>query len=149
MAKKIWSSKDFYAGIMFIAFGVITLLLARGYKMGTASRMGPGYFPATLGGALAILGLVIAVRPFWVSGEMLKRWGIRPLLLVIGSIVGFGLLLRPMGLVLATVMMVITSCLGSDESRVGEVAVLSLVLVGIAVVLFAWGLGIPFTIWPF
>ena len=145
---RIQSKKDFYAGLLFTFFGAFTLLAARRYPVGTASRMGAGYFPYMLGGALAIIGLFIVVRALWARGEPINPWSLRPLLLVTGAVVGFALLVRPLGLILATLTMIITSSLGNTESRIGEVAVLCLVLVGMAVVLFAWGLGIPFNIWP-
>ena len=145
---KIWRSKDFYAGLIFTLFGLSVLLLARRYPVGTASRMGPGYLPSLLGGMLAVLGLVIAARPLWVRSETIKSWALRPLLLVIGAVLGFAVLVRPLGLVLATIILVVASCLGSEESRLGEVAALCILLVAIAVALFVWGLGITLNIWP-
>jgi hypothetical protein len=61
---KIRNAKDFWAGLMFIAFGLGFAIIARNYQMGTAVRMGPAYFPTVLGGLLAILGTVIFVRAF-------------------------------------------------------------------------------------
>ncbi len=145
---KIQNNKDFYAGLLFTFFGLFTLLAARRYPVGTAARMGAGYGPYMLGGALALLGLVIVVRSLWMRGESINPWALRPLLLVTGAVIGFALLVRPLGLALATLTLIITSSLGNREFRIGEVAVLCLVLVGMAVVLFAWGLGIPFNIWP-
>jgi len=145
---RIQSKKDFYAGLLFTFFGFVTLLLARRYPVGTASRMGSGYFPYMLGGALALIGLFIVVRALWVRGEPIPPWSLRPLLFVTGSVIGFALLVRPLGLILATLTLIIASSLGNTELRMGEVAILCLVLVGMAVVLFAWGLGIPFNIWP-
>lgn len=45
---KIWNRKDFYAGLLFLFFGVVAILEARNYAMGTAARMGAGYFPYIL-----------------------------------------------------------------------------------------------------
>src|SRR5205809_6749548 len=51
---KIKSPKDFWAGLMFIGFGLFFVIWALiYYQMGTAVRMGPAYFPAVLGGLLA------------------------------------------------------------------------------------------------
>src|SRR5438309_5604902 len=80
---KITNGKDFWAGVMFIAFGLGFLLLAigppaflvelakqfdykleYGYSMGNAVRMGPAYFPTVLGGILAVLGAVVLLRAF-------------------------------------------------------------------------------------
>ena len=41
----IRNKKDFGAGIMYMAFGLFFALNALNYKMGTAAKMGPGYFP--------------------------------------------------------------------------------------------------------
>jgi hypothetical protein len=46
---KIPRPKDFYAGLLFVAFGVVAIIIARNYPLGTAARMGPGYFPRLLG----------------------------------------------------------------------------------------------------
>ena len=39
-------SKDFWAGLMFIAIGGGAMFVARDYAFGTALRMGPGFFPS-------------------------------------------------------------------------------------------------------
>ena len=61
---KISNGKDFWAGLMFIAFGLGFMLVAQNYAMGNAVRMGPAYFPTVLGGMLAVLGAVIFLRAF-------------------------------------------------------------------------------------
>ena len=44
--------KDFWSGLMFLAFAAVTLVAANGYSMGRGGRMGPGYFPTVLGAVL-------------------------------------------------------------------------------------------------
>ncbi len=148
MRLKSWNSKDFYAGVVFVFFGITALLVARTYPMGNAMRMGPGYMPTILGGILALLGLVIAARALWLSGEAISAWALRPLLLVLGAVLAFAVLVEPLGLVLAVLALVVTGCLGGSEFRLCEVAVLSLVLVVLAVAVFVYGLGLPFGMWP-
>ena len=76
----IRNAKDFWAGLMFMAFGLAFVAIAYGtpdflnellgtklvpgYQMGSAVRMGPAYFPVMLGGILAILGAVVFFRSF-------------------------------------------------------------------------------------
>jgi hypothetical protein len=50
------NNKDFLAGSLFIAIGVVAVAVARNYPFGTAMRMGSGYFPSVLGGILILLG---------------------------------------------------------------------------------------------
>jgi hypothetical protein len=54
--------KDFWSGMLFMAFGLIAVAVSSGYRMGIAARMGPGYFPRGLGVLLLILGAIIALR---------------------------------------------------------------------------------------
>ena len=68
MAFRIRHSKDFFAGLIFIAVGVIAVIVGRDYSLGTTTRMGPGYFPALLGWLLAILGAIILFRSIWFDG---------------------------------------------------------------------------------
>lgn len=148
MKIKIRYRRDFYSGLIFIFFGALAVLIARYYPMGTAVRMGPGYFPTILGGALALLGLIVSARSLWLSGEAIKLLALRPLVFVLGATLAFAYLIEPLGLVLATLALVIISSLGGWGFRLREVALLSLVLAVLAVGLFVYGLGLPFNMWP-
>jgi len=73
MKLNIKGPKDFWAGLMFIGFGVFFVVWAlTHYQMGTAVRMGPAYFPVMLGGLLAFLGALVLIESFALSGAELK-----------------------------------------------------------------------------
>ncbi len=60
---KIRNPKDFWAGIMFGGTGIFFMVWSVSfYTMGSAVRMGPGYFPAVLGGILTVLGIAILLE---------------------------------------------------------------------------------------
>jgi len=122
--------------------------VARNYSMGNAVRMGPGYFPSILGGVLALLGLAVTVRSFWLEGERASRIVWRPLLLVIGAVLAFSLLVEPLGLVLATLALIFMSCLGGWDFRMVEVTLLFIFLAALAAGVFVYCLGLPFKVWP-
>ncbi len=145
---KVKAPKDFWAGLMFIAFGIGFAVVSYNYQMGTAVRMGPAYFPKMLGFTLAILGLAIFLRSFVITDEAVSRFYMKPVLLVLGGVVVFALLLRPLGLVLATIALIFISALGGTEFKFKEVLILSLALVVFALVVFVKGLGLPFTLCP-
>ena len=145
---RIYNNKDFYAGLIFALFGIFALFLARGYQMGNAMVMGPGYFPTVLGGGLAFLGFVIAFRSIWLGGKAITPWVARPLILVLGSVVLFALVIQPLGLVLATLLIILISSLGSREFRIIEVSIFSLVLAVLAAGVFVYGIGLPINLWP-
>jgi hypothetical protein len=145
---KIRNMKDFLAGLMFIAFGAAATALAQNYNMGTAARMGPGYFPTVLGGVLAVLGVIILMESFVVDGEGPKNISFRPLILVLLSTVIFGVLLRPLGLVLALFALIAVSALGGHEFKWKEVLVLFAILASGSVAVFVYGLQLQFPLWP-
>jgi putative tricarboxylic transport membrane protein len=195
---KITNGKDFWAGLMFIAFGLAFMWKAQDYAMGTSVRMGPAYFPTVLGGLLAVLGAVVLFRAFvskidnpvkvfpfklwrivvglalgvvayytqpgheanlaWEAGHTLlsgvavglifAAFGERSLWVVLFSVVVFGYILKPLGLVAAVVLLVFISAWGGHEFKFKEVTIMSVALAIFAVLAFVKGLGLPMNVWP-
>ena len=145
---KIRSQQDFWAGMMFIGFGVLAIVVARGYPMGTAMRMGPGYFPTYLGAIMIVIGAIMAGRGFRVEGEAIGRLGWRPLLWLSAAFAGFGLLIEAAGFVLALLALIVASSLAGRDSRPLELAVLIVVLIAASVALFIYGLELPYALFP-
>lgn len=149
MSVRIRSPRDLFAGALFVSFGLCAVLVGHDYPMGTALRMGAGYFPFVLGMLLLLLGTVICINSLVVSGDKLDSFGLRPLLLVLLSIGAFAVSVDSLGIVVATVLMTCISAAASPESRWREVIVLALGLLGLSVGAFAYGLGLPFKLLPF
>jgi hypothetical protein len=145
---KIKAPKDFWAGLMFIAFGLGFALIAQNYQIGTAVRMGPAYFPTVLGGILTLLGIAILIESFIVHGPEIRQFHFRPLILILIAITLFAILLKPLGLVLASAVVVGVGALGGHEFRFKEVGILYVVLAVFSVLVFVKGLGLPIPIWP-
>ena len=102
---------------MFIAIGVATLVISGRYALGTAARMGPGYFPRILGLLLIAIGIVLAVRATRTAGGSLPRFQWRPLVVVLGSVVMFGAVVHIVGVALSTVMLIVAASAASREFR--------------------------------
>ena len=146
----IKSKKDFNAGLMFIAFGLIFALVAKNYPMGSAVRMGPAYFPTILGWLLVFLGVIVFIQSFITEDEPPKNVDLRALLWILGSVVAFALLVGPlnMGLVAASLVIVVMSAYGGEEFNWRD-AILSAVILSVAcVAIFYYGLGQPFRLFP-
>ena len=146
----IKSKKDFNAGLMFIAFGLIFALVAKNYPMGSAVRMGPAYFPTILGWLLVFLGVIVFIQSFITEDEPPKNVDLRALLWILGSVVAFALLVGPlnMGLVAASLVIVVMSAYGGEEFNWRD-AILSAVILCVAcVAIFYYGLGLPFRLFP-
>ncbi len=146
---KVKSPKNAWAGLLFIAFGVAAIAIARhNYEFGSSVNMGPGYFPTVLGGLLTVLGIVIACSSVVVEGPRVARFHFRPLLLVLLACVAFGYLLKPAGLVVATMAMVFISSFGGHEFRWKEVSALAVVMALFSALVFGKVLHLPLPLLP-
>lgn len=143
--------KDFWAGVMFalIGFAFAIIVKVSDYPMGTAGRMGAGYFPFYLGLLMGGLGLVILGKSFTTVGEPMSKFAWRPLLWILGAVLLFALGLHlKLGLVVAIVVLVVVSSYGGHEFKIKEVVITAAVLALFSVLVFKMGLKLPFDIWP-
>ncbi|MGC4068807.1 MAG: tripartite tricarboxylate transporter TctB family protein [Polyangiaceae bacterium] len=122
----IKSQRDFYAGVMFSAFGVAFAWGATSYTVGDSARMGPGYFPLLVGVLIAILGSLIifnSLRHGGADGDPIGKVAWRPLVFIIGANLAFGVLLGgvptlgipAMGLIVAIYALTFISSLAGDQ----------------------------------
>ncbi|QET04986.1 MULTISPECIES: tripartite tricarboxylate transporter TctB family protein [Cupriavidus] len=147
---RIRSQKDFASGLMFILVGLSFSFVARGYSMGTAAKMGPGYFPFLLGLVLALLGVIVTIGSLGTKGEedQLARWDLKTLLWILGSVVLFGLLLKPLGMVLSVFVLVVISSMASHEFSWKGALCAGVVLVLISMGAFVYGINLQMPVWP-
>jgi hypothetical protein len=142
------SPKDLVAGLLFIAVGITAIAIATNYTLGTAARMGPGYFPRILGMLMIVLGAVLALRSLRLDGPPLPGWKWRPVLVVLASVVVFGLIVNHAGLVLSTILLIAMASAASHEFRPKEAIISGILLAGLAVGIFVIGLKLQIGIWP-
>lgn len=146
---RIRNPKDFWAGLMFIAFGGAGVWMAYSFPFGSAARMGPAYFPTLIGGLLTIFGLYIALRGVVLGGHRMDRFNFKPLVMVLASVALFGFALQHVGLVSAIFAIIIFASLGGHEFRMREVLILATILAVGAVAVFVYGLKLQIQVWPF
>jgi len=144
------NKQDFWSGVMFVVLGVGFALGATNYSMGTAARMGPGYFPFWLGVCLAVLGALVSINAFKESAEETEvdKFDLRILGIIVGSVVFAGIVLDSLGVYITVFLLVFLSSLASHEFSWKVAAI-----VGLCLVLFVWlafikGLGLIFPLWP-
>jgi hypothetical protein len=159
---KIGHPKNFWGGVLFALIGLGFALAARGvrvadftlhagYNMGTPARMGPGFFPFWLGVILMALGIAIALMSLRRGADedaSFPRFHWRPILLVLGAVVLFGVVLRPAGMLIAGFLLVIVASLGSRTFRARAAVVLGAGLVTFCALVFVGGLKLPIPLCP-
>jgi hypothetical protein len=144
----IRSPRDFWSGVLFVLLGVGTIVLGSKYTLGTAARMGPGYFPRILGILLVVLGAIIALQATRRAGPPLPRFQLRPIGIVLGSVVLFGAIVQTVGVALSTVILIVCASAASHEFRPREALIAGIVLAALAVGVFVIGLQLQLPIWP-
>jgi putative tricarboxylic transport membrane protein len=144
----IRNPKDFWAGVLFITVGVAAIALGSRYNLGTAARMGPGYFPRILGIMLIVLGAILALRGLRLQGAPIPAFKWRPTLIVLGSVVLFGMLVTKIGMAISVVILIVLSSSASPEFRPKEALISGVLLAALAVGVFVIGLKLQVPIWP-
>jgi hypothetical protein len=141
------SNRDYYGGALMFLIGLGAILQGRTYSMGTLSRMGPGFFPVSLGVILALAGAAIALTNRFAEREpdekaLPPEW--RGWFCISASIVAFVVLGKYGGLVPATFAIVFISALGDRQNTIKSALVLAMAIVVICMVVFWWALQMQF-----
>jgi len=143
----IRNPKDVIAGLLLLATAGMFALLTADLPMGTAIRMGPGYFPLVLSGILGLLGLLVLLTGLRYPDEgvpvSLAALPWRALVLVTASVFIFGLGIHPLGLGPSIGLAVFISALGSRRFHLPTALMLTAIMVAFAWGVFIKGLGLP------
>lgn len=140
--------RDVLTGLVFILIGGAFVLGAADYGMGSARRMGPGYFPVILGGLLVLVGALIAAKSLWRRRyEPIPRLYWRPVAALALSIVAFAVLIDRLGLIAACMACVLVSGFATHETRWKEIIFIALGMTAFSVIVFSLLLGLPFRLW--
>lgn len=142
--------QDFWSGMMFIILGLGFSWQACSYQMGTAARMGPGYFPFWLGLVLALLGAIVLIGSLSkkATETHVDRFDWRIVFLVIGSVVVYALVLKLLGVYISVFLLVVLSSLASHEFSLKVAVANGIFLVVFTYLAFIKGLGLIFPLWP-
>ena len=145
---RIRAPKDFWSGVMFCGFAATALSAARGYSLGSAGRMGPGYFPLLLASLLGALGAVLIGRSILIGGEPVARFHVLPLAVIATAISLFGVLIEPLGLVVSLAVLTVMSAWVGAQFRLAETLALAAALILFCVGVFVYALSLPLNLWP-
>ena len=147
---KIRNQRDFGAGIMYMVIGLFFAIMAKNYPMGTAAKMGPGYFPFYLGILMFLLGVLVAVKAFGAKAaiESIPKFNWRIIAQITGAVVLYGLLLPRMGFLIAVVVLVFVAASASKEFTWKGTAINAAFLVTFTYSVFVVGLKLQLPILP-
>jgi hypothetical protein len=136
------NTKDVACGLIFIALGAFFGFGALDLPLGTALRMGPGYFPLVLSGALVVIGGVLVVKAL---GKETDPFGVVPwrgLVLTVAAVAFFGFSVRGIGLVPALFIVCFASAFASRKMSLLFALILAAVMTAFCTLVFHTGLGL-------
>lgn len=147
-------TREVLSSLVCLGAGAGIVVMSMGYELGTAFNMGPGYFPLILGGALLVVGVVLAFGAVGfgtsadreaVSLDLRALWA---LIVVAATFIGFALLLEPLGLALTCFVVLATAGFASRLLTIAEALVAAFLLAALCVVLFVYLLDLQISAWP-
>lgn len=140
-------NKDYYGGALMVLVGLGAIYGGTDYHIGSLSHMGPGFFPAAVGGLLVLTGILIAISAR--SGAPAEQVpgghahgmpDVRGGICILLSIVAFIIIGEYGGLLPATFAITFIASLGDRKNTILQAVLLSLAMVVIAIVVFWWAL---------
>lgn len=143
---KIMNQEDFWAGLMFVGFGIVAIVLSLDYPMGTASRMGPGYFPTYLGAIMLGLGAIVAIMAVKTKteGEKIAPFAWKPMIMLSLGFLVFGWGVDHIGFIPALFALCVITAAAGQTFNIVEVLIMTAVLIAGAVGIFIYGIELPF-----
>jgi hypothetical protein len=135
---------------MYMVIGLFFAIIATQYQMGTAAKMGPGYFPFYLGILMTLLGLLVLVKSFSATAaiEKIPKFNWRIIAQITGSVVLYGFILPRLGFLVAVVTLVLVSASASKEFTWKGSLINAGFLVAFTYSVFVLGLKLQFPLLP-
>ncbi len=131
-------------GALFIALGLFFAYQSWIMDMGTALRMGPGYFPLLLAGILLLLGIIVLVQATRAGSEPIGPLAWRGMLLILPAPIFFGLTVRGLGFLPAIFITALIASFASMRMKPVTALILSAGVTLFSYLVFSKGLGLPF-----
>lgn len=148
--KHLLQSTDVRAGLLLVGIGAIYLAASLTLSIGSAVRMGSGYFPMIVSGLLCLVGIATVF-----SGinqvdkpEVVPAW--RSLAKIITAVILFGACIRGVGLIPAVMITALLSCWATGQLRFHQALITAVLLSSFCWVVFIVGLGLALdpVVWP-
>lgn len=138
------NNRDFFAGLMYISLGALAMWMARDYPFGSALRMGPGYFPTVLGGIMIAFGIAVLAMGVKNNEKIKGNWSLRAMLLLPVATVTYGIVIEELGFIPALLALIPIAASAGNQFSWKEVVPLTIGLTILSVLLFIYGLGLPY-----
>lgn len=139
-----FDSTNALCGTVFILLGGFFVYQSLTLELGTALRMGPGYFPLVLAIILTLLGVVVLIQSMRISDEPLGPIAVRGMAFILPAPVFFGLTVRGLGFVPSLFIAALIAAFASTRMKAPLAVLLAAAITLFSVAVFSYALGLPF-----
>jgi putative tricarboxylic transport membrane protein len=140
--------QDFFGGLALVGLALLAIWAATDLSGMHGFAFGPGTAPRLFASLLIVVGAAVAVVGVFMDGPEIDRYAIRGPVLVVLAIVGFAMMIRPLGLIVAAYVTFMVALSGSREMRVVEGLIAAAAMTAFCVFLFSYVLQLPFQLKP-
>jgi hypothetical protein len=143
--------RDLGSSFVMVLIGLAGIYFGAELTMGTAGRMGPGYFPRLLSWLIIAIGVFVGMLALNTEGPPIEAPKLRPSFYVLLSIVVFGYLMNGfsigsynvtgIGLFVTAIVTTVIAALARPQFSWTESIVLGVILSVGTVLIFVYGLG--------
>jgi putative tricarboxylic transport membrane protein len=144
---RIKSPQDVGAAVVFMAIGLAGVYFGSDLALGTAARMGPGYFPLILSWIIFAIGVVVGFKSLTIEGPSIEPVQLRPIVVIIVAIIAFGYLIEKLGLAITAALLTVLAGYARRDVNLWETLLLAAGLALFCVGLFVYALSQPFPPW--
>jgi len=142
------ATQDLAGGLVLLGIAAVALWQSADLAAGSLRQIGPGFMPRVLAAITGLCGLVMCASAFTGHGAMMERWSMRGMLFVLAGMVAFALTVRPLGLAVAGLLVVIVSAFATSQVRWREVILFGIALTAACIILFKVLLRLPIPLAP-
>jgi len=136
------NTKDIVGGAILVLIGLAFSINALQYGVGSALRMGAGFFPVALGLFCVVLGVTLALSGLH-RADKIDPVAWRSIAAVTAGLAAFALLVNVAGLIPALAFAVVLAALGDKANNLRCIAGLVVFCCVMAWLIFVVGLGSP------
>jgi hypothetical protein len=147
---RIRNQRDFWSGVLFILTGLLFAALSYQYQMGTAAKMGAGWFPRALGVIMTVLGLLLAAPALSSKAPEthVGRIDFKSIFFILLAVAVYAATLPKLGFIVAVVLLIFISSYASHEFSLRTTAVSTVALLIFSWLVFVKGLELQFPFLP-
>ena len=140
--------QDYLGGIVLMAIALFALWASSDLQGMKGFSFGAGTAPRMFGVLLLLLGAGVALTGLLTDGAPLQTYGIRGPLFVTLAILSFSLTIRPLGLIISSMLSFVISAMGTAETKWPETIIVGICLTIGCSLLFPYALGLPLELFP-